>query len=104
MSAARADAPPSAWAAPAGELPCASRAEHLAAPRRRRPTRPGGRHDAVATLEVLPCQTAAAATVHVGNGARDTVFTDHLLLGRDESEDWRILCKVFAPRPWPEGG
>ena len=60
-------------------------------------------HDAVATLDVLPCQTAAAATVHVGNGARDTVFTDHLLLGRDEREDWRILDKVFAPRPWPTG-
>ena len=53
--------------------------------------------------DVLPCQTAAAATVHVGNGARDTVFTDHLLLGRDEREDWRILDKVFAPRPWPTG-
>ena len=52
----------------------------------------------------------------VGNGARTTLFVDHLLLGRgaaaaddDDSSSsnntaggaWRILSKTFAPRPWP---
>ena len=53
-------------------------------------------------LDVLPCRTAAAATVQVGNGARTTLFHDHLLLGRTGAR-WRILSKTFAPRAWPQG-
>ena len=76
-------------------------------------------HDAVVSLDVSG--DAAAAVVHVGNGARSAVWVDHLLLGRwshhqnnnnghDKDSDgnnkaelscWRILSKTFAPRSWP---
>ena len=78
-------------------------------------------HDAVVSLDVSG--DAAAAVVHVGNGARSAVWVDHLLLGRwshhhnnnnnghdDNDSDgnnkaelscWRILSKTFAPRSWP---
>jgi hypothetical protein len=60
-------------------------------------------HDAVLHIDVLPCQTAAVAAVHVGNGAQTHMYEDHLLLGRSatHSNDWRILSKIFTPKKWP---
>jgi hypothetical protein len=57
-------------------------------------------HDQIVQVDVLPCRTVAAATVHVGNGAQSLVFVDHLLLGRQD-ETWKLLSKIFTPRAWP---
>lgn len=57
-------------------------------------------YDAIVQLDTI-APSAAAATVRVGNGACDTLFVDHLLLGHHEDR-WRILCKVFSCRPYPK--
>jgi len=61
-------------------------------------------HDAVVGIDLLPCRTAAAAVVHVGNGARSRLFVDHLLLALNADAadgSWKIISKTFAPRAWP---
>lgn len=66
-------------------------------------------HDAILAVDLLPCRSAAALTVRVGNGARNRLFTDHLLMATGPVEGeaggvgggWRIVSKTFAPRPWP---
>ena len=101
VGSAAADAPPSVWEAPAGamlEVPLATYLDGVASQTPH--AAESATHDAIVNVELLPCGTAAAATVHVGNGACTTVFHDHLLLGRTGGR-WRILSKTFAPRPWP---
>jgi hypothetical protein len=59
-------------------------------------------YDSISGIHMLKCGTAAAATVQVGNGARDRLFVDHLLLGKSPSSNnkWAILSKIFSPQPW----
>ena len=69
-------------------------------------------HDAVVGIDLLPCHTAAAATVHVGatqpgddGDVARCLHVDHLLLARSGGDGaWKIVSKTFAPRPWPSGG
>ena len=61
-----------------------------------------GEHNAIVQLDVMPSGGAASATVHVGNGARTSLFVDHLLLGRRDDDRWQILSKTFSPRPFPK--
>jgi hypothetical protein len=56
-------------------------------------------NDSIVQVDILG--EAAAATVHVGNGAQTTVFVDHLLLGCHANQ-WKILSKTFTPRVWPK--
>ena len=97
------------WSAPAGallEIPLATYLDGVAS---QRPHADGARaHDQIVSIDILPCHTAASATVHVGNGSMDTVFVDHLLLAKAQPTadgvlhgGWRVLSKTFAPRPWP---
>jgi hypothetical protein len=55
--------------------------------------------DAIHTLDI--CGDMAAVTLQVGNGAQTNVFVDHLLLGRHQENDWKILSKTFSPQAWP---
>ena len=98
------DPPASSWSASAGdllEIPLETYVDGV-----RTQTVPHGvessQHDAVLAVDILPCRTAAAATVLVGNGACSRLFCDHLLLGSDADGEWRILSKTFSVRQWPE--
>lgn len=98
--------PVSAWSAPAGTFLEIPLEVYLDGVRDQTPHETASAaHDVVASVDVLPCGTAAAAIVHVGNGARTRLFVDHLLLGRDAEAAsdgaWRILSKTFAPLAWP---
>ena len=98
--------PRSAWSAPAGfllEISLETYFEGVASQTTHAPE--SAAHDAIIAIDLLPCLTAASATLHVGNGARTNVFVDHLLLAKGDHGDgdgeWRIVSKVFSPRPWP---
>lgn len=104
---------PGEWTAPAGSLLEISLSSYLAriASQSPHPVEMSS-HDAVVGIDLLPCHTAAAATVHVGatqpgddgDGAR-CLHVDHLLLARSGGDGaWKIVSKTFAPRPWPSGG
>jgi hypothetical protein len=100
------DEPPTDWSAPVGSLLEIPRTTYLEGVASRTPHSPkSARHDSILHMDVLPCQTAAAATVTVGNAAQTAVFVDHLLLGRHQEEEeqtaWRVLSKTFAPSLWP---
>jgi hypothetical protein len=104
VGAADPDDPPSEWSAPAGtfleiSLECYLRGVESQTPHGSE----SQTQDAIVSMDILPCQTAAAATVHVGNGACTNVFVDHLLLGKTNNHDdeWCILSKTFAARHWP---
>jgi hypothetical protein len=56
--------------------------------------------DSIVQVDIMG--EAAAATVHVGNGAQTTIFVDHLLLGCHANNQWKILSKTFTPRVWPK--
>lgn len=98
------DDEPSLWSAPAGSFLEIERATYIDGIRSQSPPHSpaAAQHDAIVAVAVLPCQTAAAATVRVGNGARTFVFEDHLLLGWSESCGWQIQSKTFSAQPWPK--
>ena len=99
----RADQPPSEWSAPVGTLLEVSLETYLEGVKRQIPHDPGSRrHDAIVQIDISCGGTAAAATVRVGNGARTIVFEDHLLLGRGEKDQWKILSKTFSPQLWDD--
>jgi len=96
------DESPTDWSAPSGSLLEVSLDTYLDGVSSQTPHENESRkHDAIVQIDVLPCQMAAAATVHVGNGAQMTLFVDHSLLGYSRG-DWKILSKTFTPRAWPE--
>ena len=100
------DEAPTGWSAPAGTLLEVARETYLQGVAGQSPHVPeSALHDRIVAVDVLSCGTAAAATVHVGNGARTELYVDHLLLARDSadaSSAWRIISKTFSPRPWPK--
>jgi hypothetical protein len=97
------------WSAPAGTFLGISLEKYLEGvlEHQQAPHGPESKtQDAIVSMDILPCQTAAAATVHVGNGACTNVFVNHLLLGKrndsdDEDDKWCILSKTFSVRHWP---
>ena len=92
----------SLWNAPAGQFHSISRSDYLNGVEQQTPhlMPECSVHDAIVSIDVTG--NAAAAVVHVGNGARTTVFVDHLLLGCGNNEpSWKILSKTFAPQSWP---
>jgi hypothetical protein len=94
---------PTDWAAPVGQLLSVSLDKYLRGLANQTPhCESSMKHDAILQVDVLPCQTAAAVTIQVGNGAQTTLFVDHLLLGCKGSH-WKILSKTFTPRSWPSG-
>jgi hypothetical protein len=98
------DEPPTDWSAPVGSYLGITLDTYLKGVLSQTPHgNESKQNDAIVQIDVLPCQTAAAATVHVGNGAQTTVFVDHLLLGYSGGEEqWKILSKTFTPRAWPK--
>jgi hypothetical protein len=98
------DNSPSEWSALAGTLLEISLETYLNGVESQTPHGPESQaQDMIVSMDILPCQTAAAVTVHVGNGACTNVFVDHLLLGKRSNDDdkWCILSKTFAARHWP---
>ena len=96
------DEPPTDWSAPSGSLLSIDIQTYLQGVASQTPhSLEAKAHDSIVQVNVLPCQTAAAAIVHVGNGAQTNVFVDHLLLGNNNG-DWKILSKTFATRKWPQ--
>ena len=100
------DEAPSAWSAPAGTLLEVSRDTYLdGVADQTGHASESAAHERVFNVDLLACGTAAAATLHVGNGACTALYVDHLLLARDGNAHgdgaWRILSKTFSPRPWP---
>lgn len=98
------------WSAPVGSFLQVSMATYLNGVLFQTPHEfEASQNDAIVAMDILPCGTAAAATVRVGNGAQTRVFEDHLLLGRCESPlatnldeySWQILSKTFSPQAWP---
>jgi hypothetical protein len=71
---------------------------------------------AIRILPGIPQAAAAAVELRVGNGKGDTVFHDHLLLGKQpvksndndddssgnslSSSSWKILSKIFSVHKW----
>ena len=99
------DEPSTDWSAPSGSLLEISTKIYFDGVACQTPHLPESKaHDAVVNIDLLNCQTAAFATVHVGNGSKTNIFVDHILLGRSntDSDEWRVLSKVFTPRLWPE--
>lgn len=97
------DEPLSDWSAPAGSCLEISLDTYLQSVESQSPHgTESKRHDAIVSVDVLPCQTAASAIVHVGNGACTLLFCDHLLLGKFDNTTWKILSKTFSPRLWPQ--
>lgn len=93
------DEPASDWSAPLGSLLDISLDTYLQGLASQTPHSANAKvNDVIVQVDILG--EAAAATVHVGNGAQTTVFCDHLLLGH-HSNHWKILSKTFTPRPWP---
>jgi len=87
------------WSAPTGSLLEISLDAYLRGVEDQSPHPDEARaHDRITQLDLMP--SAAAATVHVGNGARTALFVDHLLLGHHEGR-WQILSKTFSPRAYP---
>ena len=99
---------PSDWSSPTGTLLQIPLDIYLQGVESQSPHQDESRlYDAIVQIDVLlPCQTAAFAVVHVGNGSKTMVFVDHLLLGKENKDDgiWKILSKTFTPRPWPQQG
>jgi hypothetical protein len=92
--------PPSDWSAPSGKFLEISLDTYVNGVSTQTPHAKESKiHDKIVQIDALPCQTAATATVHVGNGARTLIFVDHLLLGRC-NDKWKILSKTFTPRAW----
>ena len=92
--------PASDWSAPSGSLLDISLDTYLEAVATQEPHSANARvNDVIVQVDISG--EAAAATVHVGNGAQTTVFCDSLLLGY-HSNHWKILSKTFSPRPWPK--
>ena len=100
------DQAPTDWSAPAGTLLEINLDTYLQGIESQTPRDTKSKvHDGIVQVDVLAGTTAAAAaaTVHVGNGAQTTLFVDHLLLGYSAKEKrWKILSKVFTPRAWPQ--
>jgi hypothetical protein len=107
--------PATDWSAPAGSLLEIPLATYLHGVRTQTPHgRAAWSRDEIMAIRVLPCQTAAAVELRVGNGAADTVFHDHLLLGKQplphhhgeddrsssSSSSWKILSKIFSVQKW----
>lgn len=94
------DEPASDWSAPSGALLDISLDTYLEGVASQKPHPANVKvNDAIVQVDISG--EAAAATVHVGNGAQTTVFCDQLLLGY-HSNHWKILSKIFSPRPWPK--
>eukprot|EP00934_Nitzschia_sp_Nitz4_P003204 Nitzschia sp. Nitz4//scaffold10_size219509//181139//182200//NITZ4_001457-RA/size219509-processed-gene-0.95-mRNA-1//1//CDS//3329533007//3194//frame0 len=93
--------PPTDWSAPVGSFLEIPLEKYLSGVKEQTPHRAESRScDAIVQLDCTPNGMAAAATVHVGNGAQSLVFVDHLLLGRQSENSWAILSKTFSPQPW----
>jgi Putative lumazine-binding len=60
-------------------------------------------HDNTISVDVLPCHTAAAAVTRMGNGAMNTVYENHFLLGKFDIGSWRILSRTSTPHRYPGG-
>lgn len=92
---------PTDWSSPSGSLLNISLDTYLDGVKSQTPHSSKAKAcDLIVSLDTMP--SAAAATVHVGNGAQTTVFVDHLLLGYHENMNmWKILSKTFSPRPYP---
>jgi hypothetical protein len=104
------------WSAPAGSLLEIPLATYLHGVRTQTPHgRAAWSRDEIMAIRVLPCQTAAAVELRVGNSSADTVFHDHLLLGKQQppmnhhgdddrssslSSSWKILSKIFSVQKW----
>jgi hypothetical protein len=95
------DETPSDWSAPSGSLLEIPLDTYLEGVGSQSPHSTASKvHDSIVQVDVLG-EVAAAATVHVGNGAQTTVYVDHLLLGFHANQ-WKILSKTFTPRVWPK--
>lgn len=95
------DDPSNDWSSPSGSILNISLNTYLKGVETQTPHGEESKvYDAIVQLDTI-ASLAAAATIHVGNGACDTLFVDHLLLGYHEDR-WRILGKVFSCRPYPK--
>lgn len=96
----------SEWTAPTGRLVEISRETYLRGVTEQVPhTFASWQHDAIISVDVSQQSrqaVAAVAVVRVGNGAQTRIFEDHLLLGRDGNDQWKILSKIFSVQGWPE--
>jgi hypothetical protein len=114
VGSAEADEPTGVWTAPAGSLHEVSVAQYLEQKATQQAHAPGAAaYDSIGAIDMLPCRTIAAATVHVGNGERSRLSVDHLILAYGDwgtegrasdgaAGEWRILSKTSSPRPWPQ--